>query len=214
MAPRYNAHVKLYVSKFAPNPRRVVIYLREKQLEIDRVIVDAVAGDHRTPEMLAKNPLGLLPILELDDGSCLTESLAICHYLEELHPEPNVIGETAIERARICEATRIAELGLLAPAALAFQNAMPFFAKRLEQSAAVADQGRQQFSVGGSRIDQLLGDKRPHLAGDRFSLADITALCAIDFGKPAGCLVDPAWHNLATWLTRVRERPSCRRGLS
>jgi glutathione S-transferase len=200
--------MKLYTAKFAPNPRRVEIYLEEKGITIERVMVDMLKGEHRAPEFLAKNPLGVLPVLELDDGSPLTESLAICHYLDELHPEPALFGTTPLERARVREAERIAELGLLFSAATAFQNTAPFFAKRLKQSEDVANEARQRFARVAQRIDGLL-DGHDWLAGDFFSMADITAICAVDFGKVSGCTVPEELTRAQAWLGRVRQRPTC-----
>src|SRR5216110_2732981 len=97
----------------APNPKKLRVYLAEKGIEIPCVPVNIVTAENRTPEFLKKNPLGGLPVLELDDGSCLTESLAIIQYLEDLHPTPPMIGTTPIERARVREVERIAELGVL-----------------------------------------------------------------------------------------------------
>jgi len=201
----------LYVASFAPNPRRVRIYLREKGItDIEIVKLDMMQGEHRTDEFKAdKNPLAALPVLELDDGATLTESQAIIEYLEELYPEPSLLGTTPLERARTREVSRIAELGMLFGAATAFQNSSPFFAGRFEQSEAAATVGRKRFGRHLRHLDELLA-KNTWLAGDNFSIADITALCAIDFGKVSGCTVDgEKVCNVARWLTAIRERPSC-----
>lgn len=202
--------MKLYTAKFAPNPRRVEIYLTEKQLDtVQRVLVDLLAGEHRSEDFRrTKNPLGLLPVLELDDGRVLTESLAICEYLEELYPEPPLIGADTWQRAKTREANRIAELGLLMGAGNAFQHTSPFFAKRFKQSPDVAANGQQRFRVYLERIDAILGGQA-WLAGDTFTIADITAICAIDFGKVAGCEVPSDLPNVSRWLEAIRARPSC-----
>lgn len=200
--------MKLYTAKFAPNPRRVEIYLKEKGIELDRVVIDMLTREQNGPAYLAKNPLGLLPALELDDGRILTESVAICEYLEELHPEPVLIGSDAWQRAQTREASRIAELGLLLGAVTSFQHSQAFFADRVKQSPDVAEAGRKRFALFLRRIDGLLAD-REWLAGSAFTIADITAICAIDFGKVAGCVVDPDLTHVARWLEAVRSRPSC-----
>ncbi len=201
--------MKLYTTKFSPNPRRVEIYLKEKGItDIERVMVDLIKGEHRTPEFRRKNPLKLLPVLELEDGRVLAESLAICEYLEELYPEPPLIGADPWQRAVTREATRIAELGLLTGAATAFQHTQAFFAKRVAQNEATALEGQSRFQTYLERIDLLLED-RAWLAGDMFTVADITAICAIDFGHVAGCTVPPTLANVARWLERIRERPTC-----
>src|SRR5262245_39217671 len=123
--------MKLYMFPLAPNPRRVVVYLKEKGIELSFVSIDVTKGENRTPEFLAKNPSGALPVLELDDGTVLTESLAIVEYLEELHPNKPMIGTTPLERARVRELERICELGVLAGTAAVFQNTSPFFASRI-----------------------------------------------------------------------------------
>src|SRR5262245_9217439 len=126
--------MKLYVFALAPNPRKVLVYLKEKGIELPMETVDIMQGKNRTPEFLAKNPLGGLPVLELDDGSHLAESLAIIEYLEELHPTPPMIGTSPLERARVRELERIAEIGVMSAVGAVFQNTSPFFAGRIKQS--------------------------------------------------------------------------------
>ncbi len=200
--------MKLYTASFAPNPRRVHIYLEEKGIELERVYLDMRGGEHRAASFLEKNPLGLLPVLELDDGRLLSESLAICEYLEELHPEPALLGGDAWQRARTREATRRAELGLLFGAALAFQHSNPFFAGRFPQHVEVAEVGRRRFLEHLEVLDTVLAARR-WLAGEDFTIADITALCAIDFGTVCGCSVPSSLAQVTSWLERVRQRPSC-----
>ncbi len=201
--------MKLYTASFSPSPRRVHIYLDEKGLDIERVFLDMMKGEHRAPAFREeKNPLGKLPVLELDDGRVLTESMAICEYLEELYPEPPLIGADPWQRARTREASRIAELGCMVGAGQAFQHSSPFFANRFKQSPDTAEGGRKLFGAFLRRIDGLLAE-RPWLAGDMFTVADITAICAVDFGKFAGCPIDPALEHVARWLGEIRTRPSC-----
>ena len=119
--------LRLYSAKFSPSPRRVEIFIKEKQIDsIEVVRIDMISMEHKSDDYLQKNPLGLLPTLELDNGEFLTESAAICEYLEELFPEPNLLGDTALQRARTREANRIAEFGLLLGASQAFQHSSPF----------------------------------------------------------------------------------------
>lgn len=202
--------VKLYTTKFAPNPRRVHIFCEEKGIELERVWLNMLEGEHRTDAfMREKNPLGRLPVLELGDGRVLTESLAICEYLESHYPEkPLFGGDDPWKRAQVREATRLAELGCLMGASLSYQHSQAFFAGRFEQKADVADQGRKRFKLFVERINLLL-EGRPWLGGDDFSVADITLVCAIDFGKVSGCELDLSLPNIARWHEAVRERPSC-----
>jgi len=204
--------VRLYTASFAVNPRRVKIYLVEKGLAdaVEQVKLNMLEGEHRTPEFRTKNPLGKLPVLELDDGRILTESSAITTYLEALHPDPPLWGGTdPWRRAKVLEAERLAELGLLYPAGIAFQHTSPFFAKRMTQSADAADGARKQFAKFVHRFDGILASGQPWLAGDEFSMADISAICAVDFGAAAGCAPPAEDGHFAAWLERVRERPSC-----
>ncbi len=188
-----------------------MIYLAEKGLldKIDVVKLNLLEGEHRTPEFRKKNPLGKVPVLELDDGRVLTESSAIMTYLEALHPDPPLWGRDPWDRAQVLEAERMAELGLLFGAATAFQHTNPFFAKRLQQSPEAAESARKQFNKFVKRFDGVLASGQPWLAGDHFTIADITAICALDFGSTAGCAVDEECRHFAAWVERVRERPSC-----
>jgi glutathione S-transferase len=199
--------MKLYDFVGAPNPRRVRVYLAEKGLRIPTEQVNIVAGENRAPAFLAKNPLGGLPVLELDDGSHLPESLAIIEYLEELHPTPPMIGTTPAERARVRALERIAELGVLSRVATIFQNSHPFFAARLKQSPDAADNARKMLA-GTLRVLDAEIDGRPFVAGARPSIADCTLFAALAFAEFAGEPLDPAYANVARWYAAFRERPS------
>lgn len=198
----------LYHDPRAPNPRRVRIFLAEKSVAYDTIEVLISAAAHQTPEFKRKNPLALLPVLELPDGRVLRESMAICRYVEELHPEPNLFGADAWERAQIEQWNRHAELELLVPISQVFRNTNKFWIGRIKQAPEFGEIMRE---LVAGRFDWLEGElsQRPFLAGQRFTVADITALCAIDFGKVAGIRIDAATHpHLATWHTRVSDRPS------
>ncbi len=135
--------MRIYDFPFAPNPHKLRIYLAEKGLSIPLVRVDLRKGDNQKPEFLAKNPVGGLPVLELDDGSCLTESLAIIEYLEELHPHPPMIGTEPLERARVRELERFVELNVLNRIAQIFLNSSPIFVHR-KQVPQAAEQARAE----------------------------------------------------------------------
>jgi glutathione S-transferase len=200
----------LYHDPRAPNPRRVRIFLAEKNVAYDTIEVLISAAAHQTPEFKRKNPLALLPVLELPDGRVLRESMAICRYIEELHPEPNLFGSDAWERAQIEQWNRHAELELLVPISQVFRNTNKFWVGRIKQAPEFAEIMRE---LVAGRFDWLEGElsQRPYLAGQRFTVADITAICAIDFGKVAGIRIDPATHpHLASWHSRVSERPSAK----
>jgi glutathione S-transferase len=199
--------MKLYVYPFAPNPRKVLVYLKEKGVDVPLVQLDITKGENRTPDFLRKNPLGGLPVLELDDGTILTESLAIIEYFEETHPEKSMIGSGALERARVRELERICELGVMGGVATVFQNTSPFFAGRVKQSPEAAETGRMRIANALKVLDARIGD-RPFVAGDRPTIADCTLIAALDFGQFAGVPLDPQLANVMRWYTAFKQRPS------
>ena len=199
--------MKLYDFGGAPNPKRLRVFLAEKGIQVPIEPVDIVSGENRKPDFLKKNPLGGLPVLQLDDGSYLPESLAIMEYFEELHPEPAMIGKTPVERARTRAAERIAELGVLGSVATIFQNTSPFMAGRLKQSADAAENARARLHANLKVLDELIGSQ-PFVAGAKPSIADCTLLAALDFAAFAGVEIDPAFKNVGRWYSSFRQRPS------
>jgi glutathione S-transferase len=200
--------MKVYDFSGAPNPKKLRVYLAEKGLQVPMESVDILSGQNRTPEFLGKkNPLGGLPVLELDDGSCLTESLAIMEYFEELHPTPPMLGTTPLERARVREAERICELGVLSSVGTIFQNTHPFFAQRVKQSPEVADSARGRLNNALKVLDARLATQK-FVAGDAPSIADCTLLAAIDFAAFAGVEIDSAYQNVHRWMKDWKQRPS------
>lgn len=204
--------MKLHTSPRAPNPRRVDMFIAEKGIEgIARELLDLNAGEHRSAAFTARNPLARVPVLELDDGRFLAESRAICTYLEGLHPEPNLMGRTAEDRAFIEMADRQVELYLLASIANCVRHTHPGLAT-LEQPQ-FADFGASQGEklLGYARVFDARLASQPWMAGDRFTIADITAFCGIEFArlmkfKPG----DAGLPHLQAWRDRVAERPSAR----
>jgi glutathione S-transferase len=199
--------MKIYDFVGAPNPKKLRVYLAEKGIKVPTEAVDIVQGMNRKPEFLKKNPMGGLPVLELDDGSCLSESLAIIEYLEELHPTPPMVGTTPLERARVRSLERIAELGVMSAIASIFQNTHPFMAGRLKQSPDAAENARNRLAAVLKVLDAEIG-KRPFVAGDKPTIADCTLLAALEFGEFAGLPVDPAYPNVTRWYHAFKERPS------
>ena len=200
----------LYHDLRAPNPRRVRIFLAEKGVAYDTIEVSIASAANQSLEFKKKNPLALLPVLELADGRILRESIAICRYIEELHPEPNLFGADPWERAVIEQWNRHAELEVLLPTAMVFRNTNAFWAGRIKQSPDFAEAMQE---VIGTRYDWLNHElsSREYLAGSRFTVADITALCAIDFGRVNKTRIVPETHpHLAAWHARVSARPSTR----
>jgi len=201
--------MKIYDFALAPNPRRLRIFVAEKGLKIPSEQINILEGQNRTPEMLAKNPAGGLPVMELDDGSHLAESVAICRYLEGLHPEPNLMGKDSREQAFIEMWNRRIELNLFGPVSRVFQNTTELFKGRIKQFPEYAAQQREIVDQQMQWLDQQIGNK-PFIAGDRFTIADITAEVAVDFGDFAGIKPDLSLRNLSRWHQSVSSRPSAK----
>jgi glutathione S-transferase len=198
----------LYHDPAAVNPRRVRIFAAEKGIHLETIEVSIADRANLKPEFLAKNPLHLLPVLELEDGRILRESMAICHYLEELTPEPNLLGADPWERAQVVMWNRHAELELLIPFAQAFRHLHRFWVGRIPQVPALGEAMKELAVERMGWFDHELGG-RDYVAGDRFTVADITALCAIDFGRLSKIRIDPeAQPHLKAWYDRVNARPS------
>jgi glutathione S-transferase len=205
--------MKLFSAYRAPNPRRVLMFLAEKGIGgIDIENVDLNQGQHKSADFLLKSPLAKVPALELGDGRVLTETRAICTYLEGLYPQPNLMGADATERAFIEMADRRVEWYLMAPLAMAIRHTHPGLA--VLESPQFPEFGRSQGEKGlevARWFDQQL-QTQPWMAGERFTIADITAFCAIEFARGLMKLV-PADHGLQAlqeWRDRVAERPSAK----
>jgi glutathione S-transferase len=202
--------VKLYQSTGAPNPRRVTVFLAEKGIEIEKVEVSIAKSEHRLPEYLEKNPLGRVPILELDDGSYLAETVAICRYLEGVQPEPALFGSDNADRARVEMWNRRMEFEIFLNFGGWFRNTHEFFKGRIPQ---VAEYGEVSRDALFGRMDWLDGElaDREFIAGDRYTVADITAQCAFDFfGKILKSLPSAEQKNLSRWYEGVSARPSAK----
>ncbi|MES2128986.1 MAG: glutathione S-transferase family protein [Pseudomonadota bacterium] len=206
--------MKLYISTFAPNPRRVTMFIAEKGIGgIAMVPIDLGANEHKGDAYVAKNPLAKVPALELDDGRILCESRAICSYLEGLHPQPNLMGEGFEERAFIEMADRQVELNFFLLVANSVRHTHPGLAP-LEQPQ-FKDFGSSQgekMRTSARWLDQILA-RQPFVAGERFTIADITAFCGLEFAR--GLLkyrpsADGLEH-LQAWRDRIAERPSAAR---
>jgi glutathione S-transferase len=202
--------MKLYDSGRAPNPRRVRIFLAEKGINVPTEQVDMMAGQHRTPEYTAINPLQRMPALVLDDGTVITESIAICRYFEVLHPEPPLFGTGVLEQARVEMWNRRCELNLLLGVAQVFRHLHPA-AKTLEvpQVAAWGEANRSKVLEILTVLEDELG-KHQFIAGDTFSVADITAMVAVDFMKPAKVDMPAHLNNVHRWYSEVSARPSAK----
>jgi glutathione S-transferase len=199
----------LYTSKTAPNPRRVHVFLAEKGIDVPRVEVDIGRAENRGAEFLARNPIGQVPVLELDDGTRLAESVAICRYFEELQPEPDLFGRAPLERAQIEMWNRRMEHEIALPVFATFQMTHEFFKGRVEQVPEFGAASKRKAIARLGWLDAELAS-REYVAGSRFTIADITALAAIDFGRVTGIRIAPEQKHLAAWHARVSARPSAR----
>jgi glutathione S-transferase len=202
--------MKLYVSKYAPNPRRVTIFAAEKGIELEPVVVDLFNGEIRTPEFLAMNPVGRVPVLELDDGRTLSETRAICTYLEGLRPEPNLMGEGYEERAFIEMADRHVELYFFQLIANWVRHLHPALAPlECPQFEEFGKSQGEKVRAAAAWLDGVLA-KRQYVAGDRYTIADITAFCGIEFARGmmkfnAG---EQGFTHLQEWRDRIAARPT------
>ena len=201
--------MKIYDSQTAPNPRRVRIFLAEKGVSVPYEQVDIAKADNRSAEFRRKNPLGTLPVLELDDGTCIAESVAICRYFEETHPDPPLMGTDARDRAVVEMWQRRMELEVFVPITQVFRNLHPFFAGRIPQVAEYGEVCRKAAEARLAWLDTVLAD-REFIAGPRYTIADITALCGIDFGRVSQLRIQPDQKHLARWHAEVSGRPSAK----
>jgi glutathione S-transferase len=201
--------MKLYVDAGrAPNPRRVRIFLAEKGVGLPVETVDLGAQAHKTPQYRAINPMQRLPALALDDGTVIAESIAICRYVEALHPDPPLFGEGALEQALVEMWQRRVEFHLLAVVSHAFRHLHPAMAPlEVPQVAAWGEANKPRALEFLTFLDGELNG-RACVAGPRFTVADITAAVAVDFMKPAKIAVPEGLGNLQRWHREVSARPS------
>jgi len=201
--------MKIYESHNAPNPRRVRIFLAEKGIQVPYEEVDIVKAVNREDEFRKKNPLSTVPVLELDDGTFISESVAICRYFEEVQPLQPLFGADAKQRALVEMWNRRMEFNILQPIADAFRQRHDFFKGRIRQLAEYAEVQRLNAEDGLDWLDRELAARR-FIAGEQFSIADITAVVAIDFGRVSKIAIKPDQLNLARWHAEVSARPSAK----
>ncbi len=202
--------MKIYDLAASPNARRVRIFLAEKGLDIPLVPVDMMAGENATPGYLAKNSLGKMPVLELDDGTCIAESIAICRYLEALHPEPPLFGTDPLDQARVEMWHRRMELEILLPIIAIFTHTHPMWKGRVTQVPEWADCCRGHVTQRMAWLDKEIAG-RDYIAANAYTVADIAAQCGLLMGKAALDLPIPKdLENLTAWWARVTSRPTAR----
>ena len=192
----------------APNPRRVRIYLAEKGLSVPTQSLSIIAGEHKGADFVAKYPPGQLPVLALDDGRMIGESVAICRYFEALHPEPPLFGTDPVSIAEIDMWIRRVELTLMTPIANIWRHSHPFTARIVKpQYKEFGESNRPHAQAAMRRFDAALGGSE-YLAGDAYSVADIILLTTIDFATFIGAGMPEDAPALAAWHARVSARPS------
>ena len=197
--------MRLFTIPLAPNPSKVMIYLAEKGIEIEQVFVNLVKGEHRSAEHLARNPLGSLPVLQLDDGSFLTESLVILEYLDVLHPEPAMIGKTPTARARVRRLERIADLSVLLPIArIVHATRSPI---GLPPSEEAAERARRGLPEALGVLETSLAEN-PFVAGAEPSNADSSLFAGINFGRVAKVALEVDLPPQDAWFERFASRAS------
>ncbi len=199
--------MRIFSSTTAPNPRRVKIYLAEKGIEIPYVNIDLKEGDNLTEEFRKKNLFGKVPVLELDDGTFISESMAICRYFEMLHPEPSLFGKTPLEVATIEMWNRQVDIYLIVLVGFAFRHTTGYYSDRETVIKAWGEESLKRAITSFGLLERRLADSR-FLAGDAFSVADITAFCAVDFAKLVKWKIEDSQPNLLRWYKEVASRPS------
>lgn len=199
----------LYDLKSGMHPRRVRILLAEKGVEIPIRQVDVMAKENDDAAFRRINSLGKLPVLELDDGTILCESMAICRYLESIYPTPPLFGSTDLEKAKIEMWSRRAEYEIARPILDAFLHGSDFYKDRIQQVPGYAEWAKRRAADGMAWLDAELAKTR-HIGRDEYSMADIVAQCAFVLGKAAGICIAENLPNLSRWFADVSSRPSAR----
>jgi len=199
--------MKIFETNKAPNPRRVRIFLAEKGIEMEYVEVDLASGENLTPQMRAKNPTTKIPFLELDDGTCIGETVAICRYFEELESKNPLMGRTALEKAQVEMWQRRVEFHLLQPVTMCFVHTTGYFKDRMTPVVEWGDVSGQNALAYFEELNKHFSQSS-YLVGDYFSIADITLLCTIDFARVVKIRVNDEYTHLLDWYARVSARPS------
>ncbi len=202
--------VELVTCSTAPNPRRVAAFLAEKGIELPRTEIDIATRAHYAPEHLARFGTHHLPGLVLSDGSTLTETVAICRFIEGLQPEPNLMGRDPLEAARIEMWQRRVELMLMLPVAFVFRHSHPSMAELETQVQEWSEANRPRVAAALDLLDRRLRET-PYIAGDRFTIADITAYVSLDFMRVTRIRIPESHAALLAWQAGLRERPSLQR---
>ncbi|HLV76939.1 MAG TPA: glutathione S-transferase family protein [Marinobacter sp.] len=202
--------MKIFETRTAPNPRRVRMFLAEKGLldKAEFIEIDLARGENLTPEFVARNPMKKVPVLELDDGTCLSETMAICRYFEEACPDsPTLLGDTALEKARVEQWLRWIEFHFFMPTGMCFQHTSGYFKDRMTPNPAWGEECGRQVAVFMDFLNQHLED-REFICCGRLTAADINAFTTVAFARVVDIRIQPGQAHLQAWYDRMRERPS------
>jgi len=199
--------MKLYAGK-APNAFRVFAFMREKNIDMPVEVLDVMKGETRLNEHLIRNSLGEIPVLELDDGTYLSESIAICRYLESLYPDTPLMGQTPLEIAKIEMWNRRMEQQIMGPHGQLGMHVIPIFADKIEQLAAYAETQQRLINKNWAWLDSELADGREYVAGSNFSVADITGMTALMIAVFLNVEVPSDLINVDRWVSSVKSRDS------
>ena len=201
--------MKIYDTKTAPSPRRVRIFLAEKNIPMEYVQVDLQNGENISPQMRQKNPMGKIPILELDDGTCISEGASICLYFEQLYPDINLLGKNALEKASIDMWHRQVELYFFGQVGMCFQHTTGYFKDRMTPVKEYGEVAGKNAADYLKVLEKRLSESE-FIATDRFTIADITAMCAVDFARVVNIKLTDEQTNLRRWYNAVSSRPSAK----
>ena len=206
--------MKFYANPTSPSPRRVRMFLAEKGLSVEEVLVDTIKGQHLEAKFLALNPWATIPVLELADGTCISEAIACCRYLEEAHPEPPLMGRYPQEKAVIAMWEHRMEWDGYMAVVEMLRNTIDRMKGRgltgtigFEQIPALAERGRKRVAIFHDMLNARCAESG-FIAGDMFTVADITAFVSLEFGAAAGLEPLERLSNLARWRTEIKDRPS------
>jgi len=191
----------------APNPRRVRIFLAEKGVDLPETLVNMMKREHKSEEFRAKNPMGQIPTLELDDGTCISETVSICRYLEDLYPEPAMFGTSPVERAVIDMWIRRIEFTVMMPVGQFWRHAHPRTAALLTQFKDFGESNRATYSGAQKFMDREL-EGHDYVVGNSLTMADICLLTTVDFADWIGLPLEAEFQNLGAWHARMTARAS------
>lgn len=202
--------MKIFETKTAPNPRRVRMFMAEKALleKAEFIEIDLQKGENLTPEYVARNPMKKVPVMELDDGTCISETMAICRYFEENYPEaPTLLGDTAIEKALIEQWVRWVEFYFFMPTGMCFQHTSGYFKDRMNPIKEWGEDCGKGVSKFMAFLNSHLADK-DYICCDRFTAADINAFTTVAFARVVDIRILPEHTHLQGWYDRIKKRPS------